>query len=140
MDNLKISLMDAYMIEALRSNGVTNEELMSQLAKKDVTRWEQITPNFDFSELIPLYEKDPAVFSRILSDGYTVKFVTKKGVQNLLKFKFDKIEERDYEVVENGIVHLKMDEAQHATLKQLLSSNWIIKAQDHRIAITLTNE
>lgn len=137
MDTPKISLMDAYMIEALRSNGVSDEELMSQLEKRDTTHWQHITPNFDFSELLPLYEKDPATFSRILASGYTVKFITKKGLQNLLKFKFDKEEGQDYEAVENGVVHLTMADEQYATLKQLLSQNWILQKQDDRISITL---
>lgn len=140
MDTPKISLMDAYMIEALRSNGITDEQLKSQLEKKETTQWGHVTPSFDFSALIPLFEQDPATFSRILADGYTVKFVTKKGLQNLLKFKFNKEEGQDYEAVENGVLHLNLVDGQYATLKQLLSPNWVIQKQDDQISITLKAE
>ncbi len=126
MEINKISLMDAYLIETLRNNGVSNDELLDQLERQDVSPWGKVKPEFDFTALINLYEQDPKAFASILSDGYTVKFITMKGLQNLLKMKFDKIEERDFQLSDNGVSHLKVDEDTYPALKQMLSKNWII--------------
>jgi len=126
MDINKITLMDAYLIETLRSNGVSNDELLNQIRQQDISPWEKVKPNFDFTGLINLYEQDPKAFASILSDGYTVKFITMNGLKNLLKMKFDKIEERDFQLTDNGVSHLKVDEVIYPALKQMLSKNWII--------------
>ena len=123
----KITLMDAYMIETLRSNGISDNELLTQLELKDLSFLEKLNSNFDFNELFKLYEQDPYRFKSILTDGYTVKFITMKGLQNLLKMKFDKINERDYQLVDNGISNLTIEEAAYPALKQMLSQNWVIQ-------------
>ncbi|AMQ07719.1 hypothetical protein [Sporosarcina psychrophila] len=127
MENNRITLMDAYMIETLRGNGISDGELLDRLEQKDIDSWKNLKPSFDFSELIKLYDQNPSTFSSILSDGYTVKFITMKGLQNLLNMKFDKIEERDYQLTGNGISHLTIEEGVYPALKQLLSSNWVIQ-------------
>ena len=126
MEN-NITLMDAYMIETLRSNGISDSELLTQLELKDLSFLEKLKSNFDFNELLKLYEQDPSNFKSILTDGYTVKFITMKGLQNLLKMKFDKINERDYQLVDNLISYLTIEEAAYPALKQILSKNWVIQ-------------
>ena len=78
MELQKISLMDAYMLETLRSKGVTNQEL---LESKDSNAWNEFHPSFDFNDLLDLMEKDPAAFQTIVEDGYQVKFVTLNGLK-----------------------------------------------------------
>ncbi|NYF23610.1 hypothetical protein [Sporosarcina sp. JAI121] len=126
MENNRITLMDAYMIETLRGNGISDDELLSRLEQKNISPWENVKPTFDFNELIKFFDQNPSTFISILSDGYTVKFITMKGLQNLLKMKFDKIENRDYQLTDNGISHLKIESESYPALKQMLSSNWVI--------------
>ncbi|MFJ8066886.1 hypothetical protein ACIQYS_20120 [Psychrobacillus sp. NPDC096426] len=127
MGNNKISMMDAYMIEALRTNNIPNDDILTLLEKKDISSWENIKPKFDFNELIKLYEQDKSGFKSVLVDGYTVKFLTMNGLKNLLKMKFDKIAEQDYEISDTGIHHLEIETENFAALQQLLSINWIIE-------------
>ena len=122
----KISMMDAYMIEALRSNGVSNEEILNHLAKKDLSSWDNIRPKFDFNELLKLYEQDKSVFKSILVEGYTVKFLTMNGLKSLLMMKFNNIAEQDYQVSDTGIEHLEIETQNFLALEQILSINWII--------------
>src|SRR5699024_551119 len=122
----KVTLMEAYLIETLRSNGIPNDELLKKVAQKDIRSWEDINPKFDFNGLISLYEKDEAAFKSIINDGYKVKFLTFKGLENLLKFRLDKVAEEDYEILENGISELKVKEEELNVIKQLLSTNWTI--------------
>lgn len=122
----KISLPTAYMIETLRSNSVSNQELLEQIEKKDVSVWADIHSPFDFNALVTLADEDKDFFRSVIEDGYQVKFVTINGLQRLLELKFGKLPDRDFTLNENGIDHLQMDEEQLLLLKQILSNNWIV--------------
>ncbi|MFJ5769323.1 hypothetical protein [Psychrobacillus sp. NPDC093180] len=130
MENNKISLMDAYMIETLRSNGLSNEEMVALLEKKNISDLKQINTKFDFNNLINLYEQDKDTFKSVLQDGYTVKFLTMNGLKNLLQMKFDKDAEKDYEISDTGIQRLEIETHKLPALQQLLSINWIIEEQN----------
>lgn len=129
MENNKISMMDAFLIETLRSNRVSNDDILTKLEQNDLRTWENEYPNNRFSALITLFKEDKTKFKSILLDGYSVKFITMNGLKNLLKLKYDKIAERDYQLHENGMDFLDVDEQQLSSLKQLLSINWIIQEQ-----------
>ena len=130
MRETSVTLPIAYMIETLRSNGVSNEELLIQIKQKDISPWEELKSPFDFDELVKLYDQNQNTFNSIILDGYTVKFVTMRGLQTLLKLRFDKMSERDYQLTNKGITRLRMEEHQLTTLKQMLSRNWIISESD----------
>ncbi len=118
-----ISLPTAYMIETLRSNGISDEQILHQINDRDVTPWDRLHSNFDFTNLVELADQDRVRFESIIQDGYTVKFVTIRGLQTLLQLKFEKQADRDYQVTETGISGLQLEEADFMVLKQLLSRN-----------------
>lgn len=137
----KISLMEAYLIETVRASGVTNEELLEQVSKKDVTPWEKLNENWDYTTLIDLHEKDADIFLSVIHDGYQVKFLTINGLKNLLKMKF-KITEAEYELTEQGIENLRVDEDTLFKIKLMLSPNWkvdesAVDSVNQEISITL---
>lgn len=115
------------MIETLRSNGISNDEMINFLEKKDVSSWGNSNPDFEFDGLIKLYEQNKSRFKSVLTDGYTVKFLTINGLKNLLKMKFNKIAEENYILSETGIQRLEIDADHLPTLAQLLSINWTIE-------------
>ncbi|WP_339228469.1 hypothetical protein NSQ77_01635 [Oceanobacillus sp. FSL K6-2867] len=124
----KISLMDAFIIETLRKNGVSNQEIIQHVERKDVARFRTYHASFDFNELIQLEERlGTAEFQKVLSEGYSIKFVTYNGLKNLLFLKFDKIEDRDYELGDDGFSQLRLDEDQGEQLEKMLSGNWKIE-------------
>lgn len=127
METNKITLMDAYVIETLRSKGMSNEQLIMELEQKNLDALKNINPNYDYHDLVTLYEQDKSAFTSILTDGYEVKFVTMGGLKGLLELKFDKIADRDYTLTDKGIEHLEMEEHQLHVLNQLLSRNWTIE-------------
>lgn len=127
MENNKISLMDAYMIETLRSSGISNEEIVMLFEKKDISSLDHISPKFNFNNLLKLYEHDKDTFKSVLQDGYTVKFLTMNGLKNLLQMKFNKVAEQDYQISDTGILNLEIDVQSIPALEQLLSINWVIK-------------
>lgn len=127
MEKNKLSLMEAYMIETLRSNGVSNQDILMQIEKRDVNKWSAFNSKFPFKELIKLNEQDPERFQSILTDGYQVKFITFNGLKNLMKFKFGFEEDLHYQLTDNGITNLHVTDSQLAEIRQLLSMNWAIK-------------
>ncbi|MFD1849797.1 hypothetical protein [Oceanobacillus bengalensis] len=127
MEVNKISLMDAYLIETLRTNGVSNQEILAQVETGDVKAWQEFNEKFDYTALLELAKQDAVAFRSIISDGYNIKFVTFNGLKNLLKFRFGKEKEKDYQLTETGIHQLTLNEQQLATLKQMLSRNWMIE-------------
>ena len=127
MGRNNISLKDAYIIETLRSNHVNDQEIIDRVEANDTTEWQVSGINIDVERLVQI-GKEVNIHS-ILEDGYSVKFVTFKGLLNLLKLKFHKEEELDYEPTSNGIVGLRVDDNELATLRQILSKNWHIESE-----------
>ncbi|MDW0116225.1 hypothetical protein QTL97_04715 [Sporosarcina thermotolerans] len=123
----KVTLMEAYMIETIRSNGISNQELLTQLEKENKSAWESINKNYNYDDLIALYNQDKSAFKSILTDGYKVKFITIRGLQSLLEMKFKKIAEEDYTLTDKGMEQLKVTKTELTTLNQILSKNWTIE-------------
>lgn len=126
MGVIKISLPIAVMIETLKRNEISDHEILNQIEQKDVSQWEDISGGLDFYELLSFAEQNETAFKSIILEGYSIKFMTIRGLQNLLQLKFDKKRDRDYELTEKGIVHLQVDHLAFLTLKQLLSKNCTI--------------
>lgn len=114
--------MEAVLLESLRSNGVSNQELLNNL---DGRAWEE-TFSTEYEALLNIYSQDKQQFIELLENGYSVKFITFNGLKNLLKMKFNKLEEQDYKIVDNTFELLELNPQQLSTLKQLLSINWVV--------------
>lgn len=123
----KITLMEAYLIETLRKNGITDHELLNRVESRDVSPWREIDQNFDFNILVQLAHQDREVFTSIILQGYNVKFITYRGLQNLINLIFHKKVGRDYQLIEKGITGLILHGNDIVKLKQLLSRNWLIQ-------------
>lgn len=134
-----INLMDAFIIETVRSNGVSNEEIIQKTLNKDVDSWREFSKDFKFERLIELAEDEEA-FKSIIEDGYKVSFVTRNGLKNLMRLKFQ-ITENDYEQVENGYLNLEISEDQLAGIKQFISGNWNIheiERNESKVKVNIT--
>lgn len=125
MTTYKITMMDAYAIESLREKGITNEVLLSAAASGDTTRLLEADPEGSYDALLKLGEDRDALES-ILNDGYQIKFVTYNGLRNLLRMKFRK----PFTDLDNGIEGLHLSVEELIQLKKLLSSNWVLKAEE----------
>ena len=126
MKNIKLSMMEAVLLESLRSNGVSNQELLNNL---DGRSWEE-TFSTEYEALLNIYSQDKQQFIELLENGYSVKFITFNGLKNLLKMKFNKLEEQDYKIVDNTFELLELNPQQLSTLKQLLSINWTVEEHE----------
>ncbi|EMR06408.1 hypothetical protein C772_01679 [Bhargavaea cecembensis DSE10] len=126
MTKVKLSLMEAYMVESLRSKGMSNEEIITLVEQENAGRLKELEPRFDYSELVKAAREDLATFRSALFDGYEVKFVTFNGLKNLLRMRFGKEEERDYSLMETGIWGLRLSPQDLQQLNKMLSSNWLV--------------
>ncbi|NME05326.1 hypothetical protein [Psychrobacillus sp. BL-248-WT-3] len=126
MKNIKLTMMEAVLLESLRSNGVSNQELLDCL---DGRSWEE-TFSTEYETLLNIYNQDKQQFIELLENGYSVKFITFNGLRNLLKMKFNKLEEQDYKIVDNTFELLELNPQQLSTLRQLLSINWVVEEHE----------
>lgn len=122
----RINLMEAFLIETLRGDRVSNTELLDRTYKKEIEEWQSLYPKLDFQGLVTLADKDFEAFKSIIQDGYKIKFVTMNGLKNLLKLRFS-ITENEYNQSEKGIENVKVNNEQLSWIEQILSGNWRIK-------------
>lgn len=134
MASHSISLKDAYIIETLRSNKVSNQEIIEKVESNNTVTWQEVNIYIDGERLVQL-AKEVSLRS-VIEDGYKVKFVTLKGLMNLLKLKFDKVEEMDYELTTYGIAKLCVDDNELIAIQNMLSRNWIVESEEGTVAQT----
>lgn len=116
--------MEAYIIETLRNSGVTDRELI-HVNDSCIDQWKAAHDSFDFTLLQSLAE-DEESFKSIIETGYTIKFLTLNGLVNLLRLKFSKLPEQDFDKNEQGVENLQMAREELTVLQGMLSPNWTI--------------
>jgi len=120
----KITLMDLYVIETLRKNGLSDQTILEKVRNKEVESFKKYNDRFDFTVLYEL--EDAGVLADVLKKGYQVKFLTFTGLVNVLKLKFNREEGVDYEAEDFTITNLQLEEEELEVLKQIVSKNWIV--------------
>lgn len=120
----KITLMDLYVIETLRKNGLSDQTILEKVRNKEVESFKKYNDRFDFTVLYEL--EDAGVLADVFKKGYQVKFLTFTGLVNVLKLKFNREEGVDYEAEDFTITNLQLEEEELEVLKQIVSKNWIV--------------
>ena len=131
---MAISMMEAYGIELLKSNGIPYEQVSQQFSENKLDL--QIEENFDFAVLKTLFDTDGKAFEQAYTGNYTVKFLTINGLRNLLRMRFG-IQVDVYETLEagNGLSGVPATAETEQQLRLLVSSNW--KVDRHGNTLTL---
>jgi len=129
-----ITLMEAYIIEDLRKQGISNEELL-HINEQAISKWQVVDDRFDYTILLKLAERSGDQFSLIINEGYTVKFLTLNGLINLIQLKLEKKWDADFIVHEDGISNLVVDSYEHQVVQQILSPNWKVTEQSNGLSI-----
>lgn len=130
---MAISLMEAYMIETLKAHPYTYEEVVAKLEVNEIDEFKQDYA-YDFSLLEELYKNNKALFEEAFTRRYQVKYVTIKGVTELLRMKFG-IEEGSFIEIENGVTNLVADELVEQEMRYVLSTNWKVSRDGEAISI-----
>lgn len=131
-----ITLMEAYAIETLRGNGISNDRIIENIKANELEEFKAVKENMDFDALVELSKN--ADFESIVNDGYKVKFLTFNGLKNLIKMKFGKFAEEDYQVDEFVISGLEISEDQQKDLENILSANWTLESEAGGVTVKPT--
>ena len=119
----EITLMEAYLIEALKSSDASHSEIISYVRQKEADQMQRVAQsNSDFTLL---YELEGQL-EDILRDGYRVKFLTFPGLQRLLLLQVEK--EADLDYVLNGftVEGLSLTTEEAEKVETFLSKNWTL--------------
>lgn len=127
---MDISLMEAYIIETLKENGISLEETERRIAEDQLAEWQE-QYKMDFTLLKKL---EPQQLHDAFSGKYRIKFVTINGLKNLLRMRFD-IQANHFKEVENGLLNLSINKTIEEQIRGLLSSNWTITRAGDEISI-----
>ncbi|WP_010300198.1 hypothetical protein [Kurthia senegalensis] len=119
-----IELTNALQIEALRSNGFTNDEILYKLKRQQLAAFQGKVANMEFDSLLSLFEKNPAQFERALRTGYKAETMTTEAAKFLLQCLFS-AKEGDHFVIENGeIVIKRLTNKQREQFNEILPETW----------------
>ncbi|GAB3056986.1 hypothetical protein ACFOU0_02950 [Salinicoccus sesuvii] len=129
-----ITLADAYTIESLRSKNYTNADIIETVKEGSTADFKSVNKNMDYSVLDALHTSGD--LETVLNDGYQVKFITENGLKNLIKMKYGKEDGLDYLYDNNQVTGLQLDEEAQQDLKNMLSQNWVFKAEENGVSIT----
>lgn len=134
MKREKITLKEAYIIENLRKQGVTNEKII-KIENESIENWKGLIDLEDFEILKSLAKEDKEKYSSVINVGYRVKFLTLKGLINLVQLKFNKEQNVDFIVHEDGISNLELDKKYHSDVREFLSQNWKVNQKGNVFSI-----
>lgn len=134
METEAITLMEAYIIENLRKQGVSNEELIA-VNDQAIEQWKTVNDNYDYSVLEELSKQNRESFSAVINDGYKVKFLTLNGLVNLVQLKLGKTKEVDFKLHDDGISELEVSEDQRKVVEQMISANWKAEETEKGLSI-----
>lgn len=132
-----INLMDAYVIENLRSNGYSNTQIIGEAEDKNTSAFQHVKENMDFSRLEDL--EASGNLKSILEDGYQVSFLTSNGLKNLIRLKYGKEEGEDYTFEDFTVYGLELSEVEETELEDLLSQNWTFSKNENGVRISPVN-
>ena len=119
----EITLMEAYLIEALKSSDASHSEIISYVRQKEADQMQRVAQsNSDFTLLYELEGK----LEDILRDGYKVKFLTFPGLQRLLLLQVEKEADLDYTLNGFTVEGLSLTTEEAEKVETFLSKNWTL--------------
>lgn len=128
---VQITLMEAYLIEILRKNNISDEEILQNTYERKLEQYEDLHETFNFTNLYPLAEE----LENILTNGYQIKFLTKPGLVNLLRMKYGKISGEDFIEKDTSIEQLTLTEKEQEDLANWLANNWKMVEDNNDVSI-----
>lgn len=123
----RITQMEAFIIETLRTHAVNDADIIQAAFSRDLDKYSNETSGLDYQLIERLAHVKPKEFENAMYHGYQIKFLTFKGLQRVLLLKYDKKPEIDYQLGEQSINHLDVHKKEFQSLQQILSDNWTVK-------------
>src|SRR5699024_10779966 len=117
----EITLMEAYLIEALKSSDASHSEIISDFRQRKADQMQRVAQSD--SDFTLLYELEGRL-EDILRDGYRVKFLTFPGLQRLLLLQVEKEADLDYTLNGFTVEGLSLTTEEAEKVETFLSKNW----------------
>lgn len=128
-----ITLMDAYMIETLFSKGIKKEDFLHTMNEKNLDKYVHFDDSFDYSELSTSVQGKESLFEEaIKKNQYAISYLTIGGLKNLLRIKYEFVEEKDYLLYDQKLENLTVNQKQLKEIKALVSSAWRVIETDEK--------
>lgn len=126
-EQVKVSQRTAIILERLRRDGITQEQLIDALERQDVTSLEQITSSqTDFQEWFTYATEHGEPLVQAVKEGYRITFNTVQGLKMWLDYRFLLEEDDDYTEGEGRLDDIKLSPDQIEQLKNTLAVNWVV--------------
>ena len=119
----EITLMEAYLIEALKSSDASHSEIISYVRQRKADQMQRVAQSD--SDFTLLYELEGRL-EDILRDGYRVKFLTFPGLQRLLLLQVEKEADLDYTLNGFTVEGLSLTTEEAEKVETFLSENWTL--------------
>lgn len=123
----KVALNYALMIEQVKSNSVSEEEILTALAKGNVGFFRKFGRGLpDWETLCSLYQSNPNMIGLLLKGEYEISFLTKGTLKRFLLFKFGLKEGKDYKDSGEALMGMVLSHSDHEKLTKNIARNWVI--------------
>lgn len=127
---VKVSQRTALILERLRRDGITQDQLIDALERQDVAPLEQITSSqTDFQEWFNYAAEHGEPLVQAVKEGYRITFNTVQGLKMWLDYRFLLEEDDDYTEGEGRLDDIKLSPDQIEQLKNALAVNWVVLEQ-----------
>jgi hypothetical protein len=127
---VKLSMPVGLLIEAAIAGGVAGEQLLDVLRTKNMEALRHIEKEEkSWGNLFVFAEENWETIVSAIHDGYTFKFITIRGLVNLLQTTFKLIENKEYKMNESGI-DLKLSDDQLDFLRSRIPDQWVFSKQN----------
>ena len=139
---IQLSMPIAFLIENCRTSGLTDQELVTLIKKRDFEPIADlvIEPNMDFIERIQTAEDLNEPWEKALLDGYQFKFLHMNGVKKLLKLRFNKLEDIHYKEQNFVLSNLILTTAEKVELATLIQSRWNVVSNSNRDSVMIQSK
>ncbi|MFD1886430.1 hypothetical protein [Paenibacillus wenxiniae] len=130
--NVKISQRSAMLIERLRRDGITNEQLLEAIQQRHAAplAGSATAAGIDLDEWLHYATEHGESLAEAVQDGYRMTFTTVPGAGNWLRFALGLEEGQHYTVHEEGRMDgLQLDEAQFQRIADAIAMNWVLVRQ-----------
>ncbi|BBI31373.1 hypothetical protein [Cohnella abietis] len=124
---VKLSQMDALMVESLRALGWTNDELVRKVKAGELPV-DESPFHFKYELLTAFAAEEPEVFEASVTEGYQIKYNTVRGIRSWILITFGKEPEL---LLEEGqeAVHVSLTAEEKEKLANTLSFGWAINEE-----------
>ena len=121
-----IELTQALQIEALRSNGFSNDEILYKLKRQQINAFEAKVTSLEFDSLLKAYEANPTLMEKALREGFEAKSMTIEAAKFLLESMFSAKEGDHFMIKDGEIVIQRLTPNQKNAYNAVLPEDWKI--------------